>query len=73
MKTDKQLHLAAGYIISITIGLLNPVIGLIFGIVAGIGKEVYDKVSGRGKCEILDAVATVVGSFVGFGVIKLLI
>lgn len=67
MKTDKLLHLLSGYVITITIGLWLPLLGLLAGIVAGAGKELlWDKLLGKGTPELLDAVATIAGSMVAY-------
>ena len=39
--------------------------GLVAAALAGLGKEVYDAVTGSGTPELLDFVATVVGGLVG--------
>lgn len=39
---DKKLHFRWGCIISILLGLYDPVLGLSTGITAGAAKEVYD-------------------------------
>ena len=36
---DKQAHFLAGYAISLTVGLINPAIGLILSVVLGALKE----------------------------------
>ena len=62
--TDKALHFFSGGMLA---GLLMP-----FGfewawfavVIAGVGKEIYDKVSGKGNPEIADAFATIVGGSV---------
>lgn len=42
MSYDKKLHFRWGCIISLLIGLDNPLYGLSVGVTAGIAKEVYD-------------------------------
>ena len=42
MTIDKLYHFIAGLILSLIGGYFNPLYGLIIGISAGIGKEVYD-------------------------------
>lgn len=42
MKQDKKLHLICGLAIAIVFGWQYPLIGLLAGVIAGIGKEVYD-------------------------------
>ena len=58
---DKQLHFFSGGMLA---GLLMP-----FGfevawagvVIAAIGKELYDRVSGKGTPELADTLATIVG------------
>lgn len=72
LQKDKQLHLAAGFIISGTSSFIAkklnwryPVlIGFGIGTLAGIGKELYD-LTGRGDPTVPDAVATSLGSIAG--------
>ena len=73
MKIDKIYHLIAGFVISLLIGLINPVMGLITSIIVGAAKEiVYDKLMKRGCFEVLDFVATVIGGVIGFLIITLI-
>jgi len=61
---DKQLHFFSGGMLA---GLLMPFgfeVAWLGVVAAGVGKEVYDKVSGRGTPEIMDAVATILGGSV---------
>ena len=69
MNRDKLYHLAAGAVIALAVGLLlTPLLGLGAALVAGVAKEAYDA-TGRGTVEALDAVATVVGGAVIYGVL----
>lgn len=61
---DKKLHFHCGCIISLLIGLYNPIYGLSAGIVAGVAKEVYDYYDYGGP-DIKDFLATAVGSILG--------
>ena len=60
---DKKLHLICGFMLSL--------LGLIYwplyatGFVAGIVKEIWDKISGRGCPDIYDTVWTWVGAAAG--------
>jgi len=64
LAADKALHLYSGGMLA---GMLMP-----FGfewawlgvVIAGVGKEIYDKVSGKGTPEWKDAFATIVGGSV---------
>ena len=61
---DKQLHIYSGGMLA---GMLMPFgfeWALLGVVVAGVGKEVYDLVSGKGTPEIADAFATIVGGSV---------
>ena len=61
---DKQLHFFSGGMLA---GLLMPLgfeVAWAGVVLAGIGKEVYDKVSGKGTPEWKDAFATIVGGSV---------
>ena len=67
------MHASAGFIASsITTAFLAhfkvkgaPWIGLGVGTALGIGKEVYDKYSGKGNDELLDAVCSISGAAAG--------
>ena len=63
---DKLKHIVVSAIIAVVLNLFLPwwAAGVItLGI--GVGKEVYDKVSGKGKAEWEDLLADVVGIFIG--------
>ncbi len=63
---DKRLHFGCGLLICLLIGAaITPIVGLVAAVLAGIGKEWYDIVSGRGTPELLDFVATAAGGLVG--------
>ena len=64
---DKVYHLAAGFIISLIFGFINPVLGLALAIIAGVGKEIYDKKIKKSVIDPLDVIATVVGGILGTG------
>ena len=64
---DKIYHLVAGFIISLIFGLINPVLGLILAIIAGVGKEIYDKYIKKSVIDPLDVIATVLGGVLGTG------
>ena len=78
---DKYLHAGAGYVISSSSAAYlrsNNVkhaewYGFGLGVLAGIGKEVYDYKSGRGQAEWGDAVATIYGSMFGAVTIRMAI
>lgn len=64
MPYDKKLHFLCGCIISLLIGLCNPVYGLLAGMIAGVAKELYDYLDYGGP-DIKDFLATAVGSILG--------
>ena len=64
---DKIYHLVAGFIISLIFGLINPVLGLALAIIAGVGKEIYDKKIKKSVIDPLDVIATVLGGVLGTG------
>lgn len=68
MQKDKALHMLLGFaIVVIFFYLFGFLVAATACFVAAIGKEVYDKVSGKGTPDFLDIVATVVGGGVGIG------
>lgn len=56
---DKQLHIGAGVVIGLSAFIIG-VYALPIVWITGIGKEVYDKVSGKGVFDIADMAATCV-------------
>ena len=58
---DKRKHFAAGFIISLSSGMLYPSLGLILGSFAGIAKEVWDS-KGHGTAENMDVIFTCLGA-----------
>ena len=64
---DKIYHLVSGFIIGLIFGLINPVLGLALAIIAGIGKEIYDKKIKKSVIDPLDVIATVLGGILGTG------
>ncbi len=73
---DKVLHFIAGFLIySIThaIGIyinivLSPIIIMLFVLLMGITKEIFDKFT-HGDVEVADVMATVIGGFSGLVVL----
>lgn len=68
LQKDKLGHFLAGVVISMLAGMLiNPQVGLLAGMGAGVAKEViWDGLMGKGTVEVMDAVFTAVGAFAGF-------
>ena len=75
MGIDKVYHLMAGFLITVVTFIITQDITLAVGasVVGGIGKEIYDKKSGKGTVEALDAVATIFGGGLACGVIYYLV
>ena len=63
---DKVYHFLLGLLIQLSVGVFNPTAGLACSFVAGGGKEVYDRVSGKGAPDVKDMYATWLGGFVGW-------
>lgn len=64
MTLDKQAHFFAGASIASTIALyLDPTLGLASGILAGLLKEIYDRM-GYGTPDFKDFLATALGACV---------
>ena len=64
MTLDKQAHFSAGAAIAATIALyLDPVLGLAAGILAGLAKEVVDRMC-YGTPDTKDFIATALGACV---------
>ena len=63
---DKLKHIVVSAIIAVALNLILPwwVAGLVT-LAIGVGKEVYDKVSGKGHAEWEDLVADLVGILIG--------
>jgi len=62
---DKLMHFGGGIVLAAfgaTLTYLPPIeAGLALAAAVGIGKEVWDKLTGRGTPEVMDAVATFAG------------
>lgn len=66
MTIDKYKHIVVSAIITVVLNLILPwwVAGLVT-LAIGVGKEVYDKVSGKGCAEWKDLLADVIGILIG--------
>ena len=63
---DKLKHVLVSAIIAVILSLFLPWWGAaLITLAIGIGKEVYDKVSGTGCAEWLDLLADIVGIIIG--------
>ena len=66
LQHDKVLHIIAGLILCLVVGVLTtPAMGLLLGVIAGIIKEIYDKYN-NGTVDVLDSLATTIGALIGF-------
>lgn len=66
MTIDKYKHVVVSAIIMVAFNLFLPWwVAALSTLAVGIGKEVYDKVSGRGCSEWKDLLADVVGIMIG--------
>ena len=73
MPKDKVLHFIVGFAIAFFGGLaFGPGFGFGLACLAGLAKEAYDKITGKGTPEGLDWLATCGGGSVGSAVILLL-
>lgn len=70
MGKDKKKHIIAGLIIGFLGAYCSGSAPFGFGLacIAGLGKEVYDKISGKGTPEGLDWLATSGGGLIGAGI-----
>lgn len=67
---DKQAHFLGGYAIAVTLGMVNPLLGLTVSIAAGAGKEWYDKKHPESHTsDVKDFYATTLGGVAGFVVV----
>lgn len=66
--TDKILHFLVGAGISLLIATLfsSPLLGFFISALAGILKEIYDKLSCKGTPDLKDALATSFGALISF-------
>lgn len=60
----KKLHFLCGLLISLLIGLYNPIYGLSASVTAGVAKELYDYLD-YGLFDTKDILATWVGAAIG--------
>lgn len=79
IQTDKVMHFGAGALISATTTAItykltdNKTASMLCGFgmatLAGIGKEVYDKKTGKGVADINDAIWTSIGGGIGVTIV----
>ena len=68
IQNDKILHFIAGFSLSMLGVLFLPLV--LLGFIFGFGKEFYD-LSGRGKAEVNDVIATLIGAVIAMGIVVL--
>lgn len=61
---DKLIHYVIGTLLYAATYLLVGYLAIVVVIVVAVGKELYDKVSGKGTPEYLDALITITGGVV---------
>ena len=70
--SDKLLHFLCAMLCMIVVSLLtNDCIGLIVSLAVSIGKELYDKFSGKGNAEWGDLIADMVGIAIGWLIVAI--
>ena len=77
---DKGCHFIAGFIITLIVGFIAYFLGaeypqaygITLGVIAGIGKELYDKYD-YGDFDFFDAMVTGVGAFFGGLIVTLVV
>lgn len=65
---DKIQHMISGCVVALVCMPLGEPIALGFVAIAALGKEVYDRVSGKGNPEALDAIATLGAGIATIGI-----
>lgn len=66
MTIDKYKHIVVSAIIAVALNLFLPWwVAALITLAIGVGKEVYDKVSGKGCAEWGDLLADLVGILIG--------
>jgi hypothetical protein len=66
MTIDKYKHIVVSAIITVILNIILAWwVAALITLTIGVGKEVYDKVSGKGNAEWMDLLANVVGILIG--------
>ena len=72
VQSDKLLHFLCALLCMIAVSLLfNECIGLIASLAVSLGKELYDKLSGKGCAEWGDLLADIIGISIGWLVVAI--
>lgn len=80
---DKWKHFFVGIVMGVVLQafftfllddhrLLSIILSIAFSVVIGYGFELFSKFTGKGHYEVMDAVAAVIGSFLGIGAVVLI-
>lgn len=66
MGKDKLLHIVVSAVIMVVLGMFLPTwVAVLATLCVGIGKEIHDKVSGKGYFEWMDIVCNCIGILIG--------
>lgn len=66
MTIDKYKHVVVSAIIAVALNLFLPWwVAALITLAIGVGKEVYDKVSGKGFAEWKDIICDIIGILIG--------
>lgn len=62
---DKQKHMIVSFMLTVCFSLFLPIVyAVLISFLIGVSKEIYDKVSGKGKPEVKDIYANCIGIFI---------
>ena len=62
---DKANHFVYGTLLgAISCLAFGPILSIAITFLVGFGKEVWDKVSGTGTCDLIDLIVTMIGGMV---------
>lgn len=66
LNKDKLLHIVVSATIMVVLNLILPTwVAALTTLSIGISKEIYDKLSGKGSCELMDIVYDCIGILIG--------
>lgn len=72
IRTDGQLHSGACALIVFSFGWIRPWwVSAVIALAVAVGKEIYDKVTGRGTAEWHDVICDIAGILYGLAVLLL--